>query len=108
EALHPLGRRLVRRVAGPEAEVHEKGLRRVDGSRVGDHLLGLVDEVLGQVVALLPRARRVDLVVVADEGGRELVGLAAEEAIPALEATSQWPRGPGAGLVGLLFGCEVP
>ena len=52
---------------------------------------GLVDQVLGEVVALLGRARRLDVVVVVDEVGVVLVGLAAHEPVEALEATAERP-----------------
>ena len=77
----------MRRMARAESQVHEEGFVSVDGAQIGDHSLRLVDQVLGEVVAVLPRARGVDLVVVAHQGGRELVRLTAEEPVPALEAT---------------------
>src|SRR5205807_9261076 len=79
-----------------------------DGPQVVHHALGVVDEVLGEVVAVLPGPGRLDLVVVAHEGGGELVGLAAEEAVEALEAPAQGPPGAGGSLVALLLGGEVP
>ena len=63
--------------------------------------IGLVDQVRGQVVALLGRRRRLDLVVVVDQVGIPLAGVAAEEAVEALEAAAQRPAvvGPGRGLL---------
>ena len=57
---------------------------------------GLVGQVLGEVVALLRRARRLDVVVVVDELGVVLVGLAAHEAVEALEAAAERPLVPRA------------
>ena len=87
----PLLGHVVRRVRGPEAEVQVEGLVGVDLPRVGDELDRLVDEVGGEVVALLRRRRRLDLVVVVDEVGIPLAGVAAEEAVEALEAARQRP-----------------
>ncbi len=46
----------------------------------------MVDHVVGEVVALLRRARRIDLMIVVNELGVVLVGLAAHESVEALEA----------------------
>ena len=65
--------------------------------RVRDELDRVVGQVLGEVVALLGRARRLDRVVVVDEVGVALVGLAAEEAVEALEAAARAASGRRAG-----------
>ncbi|CAB4835019.1 unannotated protein [freshwater metagenome] len=59
----------------------------------------VVDEVLGQVVAVCDRSRRVDVFVAAHELGMELVGLAAQEAVEAVEPSGQRPvvERPGGG-----------
>ena len=90
-ALDPLGRGVVGRVAGPGAEVEEEPAVHVDGPQVGQLGDGLVGQVGAQVVALLDRPRRLDRVVVVVEGGDELVGLAAVEPVPAVEAPGQGP-----------------
>ena len=87
----PLLRHMVRRVRRAGAEVQVERLVRVDLLGVGDELDRLVDQVLGQVVALLRRARRLDLVVVVDQVGIPLARVAAEEPVEALEAAPQRP-----------------
>ena len=56
-----------------------------------DHADGLVGQVLAQVVAVLGPARRLDVVVVADQVGGPLVGVALQEAVVALEAEAERP-----------------
>ena len=56
-----------------------------------DHRDGLVGQVLGEVIALLRGVRLFDVVVVLDQVGIPLVGLAAEEAVEAVEALLQRP-----------------
>ena len=65
--VRPLLGHVVGGVRGPEAEVQVEGLVGVDLLGVGDELDRLVDQVLGEVVALLRRRRRLDLVVVVDQ-----------------------------------------
>ena len=82
-------------------------LVRVDLLGVGDELDRLVDQVLAQVIALLGRARWLDLVVVVDEVGIPLAGVAAQEAVEALEAAPERPavvRARGGLLVGSASG----
>ena len=67
-----------------------------------------VHDVLGEVVALLNRPRRVDLVAVVDQGGGVLVGLAVEEPVEAFEAASERPPLAGGTEVGLVLGGQVP
>ena len=68
----------------------------------------MVGQVLGQVVAILHRRGRPDRVVVVVQGGHELVGLAAVEAVPAVEAPGQRPGGARRGHVRLVLGGQVP
>ena len=56
--------------------------------RVANELYGLVDQIFGQVIALLRSLWRLNLVVVIDQVGIILVGVAAEEAIIALETAA--------------------
>jgi len=67
----------------------------VRGDRLGilDELQRLVGQVLGQVVALLRRLRRLDRKVVIDQVRVPLVGLRAEEAVEPLEAPPDRPLG---------------
>ena len=107
-ALPPVGRGLVGRVAGARREVEEPGAVDVDVAQVLDVLDGPVHQVGGQVVAVVDAGRGLDVVAVVDQGGYVLVGLAAEEAVPALEALGQRPAIPSGGHVLLVLGGEVP
>ena len=99
EPVDPLLGRVVRRVAGAGRVVEEERLVGRDGLGVLDELERLVGDVLGEVVALLGRLRRVHRVVVVDQVGIPLVGLGAQEPVPALEAAAARPvaarRAPG-------------
>ena len=108
-----LRRRLVGCVGGTEGQVGEEGPVGPDALAVGDHAQRLVDQVLGQVVPVagtVPSrvARRVDRVVVGHQLGVELVGLALEEPVEAVEAPGQWPLVERAGGRALLHRREVP
>ena len=73
--------------------------------------IGVVDEVLGHVVAVLGAAGRVDVVVVVGQLGVELVGLALEEAVEAVEALLQRPvvvRAGGRALAPSGARCHLP
>ena len=87
----PLGRHVVRGVHGAEREVQEEGLARRPLLLVLHHADGLVGQVLAQVVALLGPARRLDVVVVADQVRGPVVGVALEEPVVALEAEAERP-----------------
>ena len=102
----PVGRRLVGRVAGTRAEIQEERLVLVDHPQVGHELDGPVGQVGAQVV--VGTGRRGHGVVVVVEGGHELVGLAAVEPVPAVEAPRERPGPPGRPHVGLVVGGEVP
>ena len=88
-------------VGGTRAEVEVEGLVRVDLLGVGDELHRLVHQVRGEVVALFGCRRRIDLVVVVDQVGVPLAGVAAEESVEALEAPTERPAvvGPGGRLL---------
>ena len=94
----------------PVAEVQEERLVGGDLFRVGDELVRLVDQIGGQVVALLRRLRRLDLMVVVDQIRVVLVGVAAEEAVEALEAAAQRPAvvGPAALICSAGVRCHLP
>src|SRR4029077_4530383 len=100
-ALDPLARRLVRRVTRAQRQIEEErlvGVRRADV----DHALdGVVHQILGQMVAV--GRREPERRVVGHQIGRELVGLAAEKAVVALEALAEGPAIAGGGGV-LLVG----
>jgi hypothetical protein len=82
-------------VAGAGREPEQERPVAVDGAQVVQELDGVVGEVLGEVVALLGPAGRIDLVAVVDEVGVVLVGLGAEEAVEALEAAARAATGGG-------------
>ena len=104
----PLLGHVVRRVGRAEAQVQVEGLVGVDLPEVGDELDRLVDQVLGQVVALLGRPRRLDRVVVVDEVRVPLARVAAEEAVEALEAAPERPAVVRAGRRLLVARRQVP
>ena len=103
-----LGRGLVGGVHGPEGQVGEEGTVGADRDRVVDERDGVVDQVLAEVVALLGAPGRLDLVVVVDEVGGELVGLPFQEAVEPVEAPLERPLVVGAGRRGALHGAQVP
>ena len=95
-------------MAGTGAEVEEERLVGVDRPQVTEELDGPVGQVGAQVVTVLDGPGRADGVIVVVEGGDELVGLAPVEAVPAVEAPGERPRGTGGGHVGLVLRREVP
>ena len=106
--LDPVRRRVVGGVAGARAEIEEERLVGVGGLQVGDELDRAVGDVRAEVVAVLPRPRRRHAMAVVHERGRELVRLAAEEAVEAVEAAPQRPPGPRRAEVALVVRREVP
>ena len=73
--------------------------------------MAVVDQVLAEVVAVGRRRGRVDVVVVVDELGVELVGLAVEEAVEAVEAragTATGRTGPAAEASSIWHRCHLP
>ena len=107
-ALDPLGRRLVGRVAGAGGEVEHPRLLDVDVAEVLDELDRAIDEVGGEVVALVVGGGRLHLVVVVEQRRHELVGLAGEEPVVALEAATERPPGTSGAEVLLVLRGEVP
>ncbi len=89
--LDVLDGRLVRRVARAGREPQEERLGRRCRAQVLQEQLRLVREVFGEVVPLLGRAWWQDRMVVVDEVGSVLVGLAAHEPVVALEPPAEWP-----------------
>src|SRR5262249_56311511 len=89
--IDPRARCLMRRVRSAGREIEEEWLL---GRRLVQVLHGanrLVGEVLGQMVAVLGRARRLDEPVVAHQLRGPLVGVAVQEAVVALEAEAERP-----------------
>lgn len=99
---------LVGGVGGPEGEPREDRPVGSDVGRGSDHLEGPVDQVLAQVVAVLGCRGRVDVVVVDGERRVELVGLAVEEPVEAVEAPPEGPLVERSGGRALLHGGQVP
>ncbi len=84
-------RGVVRGVVGTRVVEHEPRFRRVGDLLVANHPDGLIGQVLGEVVALLGRGRRLDEVIVLDEVRIPLIGLATEESVEALESLPERP-----------------
>ncbi len=103
-----VGGRLVRRMACAKGQVGEEGPVRRRRHMVVRETDRLVDQVGREVVALCGRAGRLDVVVVLHQLGTELVGLALEEAIEAVEAARQRPVAKRAGRAGLVQRREMP
>ena len=104
----PVLGRLVGRVAGAHRQVQHEALVRLHVAEVGDELDRPVGQIGAEVVAGRGRAGRGDPVVVVGEGRLELVGLAAEEAVEALEPAPERPRRTRRPEVEVLVGGEVP
>ena len=82
---------MMRRVHGAGSEIEKERLIRCDLLGIGDEGDSLVDEVFCEVIAFLGSLLRLDLMVVVDELGVILVGVTAQEAVEALEASAQRP-----------------
>ena len=89
-------------------EVTEERLLVVDRAQVGEELDRAVGEIRAEVVAVFVGSRREHRVVVVIQRGRELVGLAAVEPVPAVEAAAERPARARRGHVHLVVGREVP
>ena len=97
-AVSPLGGDVVGGVHGSEGEV---GVCRLAGGRRGDGEdlpKCPIHEVLGEVVALRFGWVELDVVVVLNQVGLVLVGIALEEPVVALEAEAERPAGEGTGI----------
>ena len=99
---------LVRRVRGPKAQVQEKRFFRDGRLLAAQHANGLIDQVLGQVIALFGRARRIDRPIVAIQLGRKLVGFTLHEPVEAIKATRQGPLIKRTGCRGFFHGRQMP
>jgi hypothetical protein len=84
------------RVVRARREIEDERLVWRDLLQVGDEADRLVGEVGREVIAFLRRLRRLDLMIVVDEVGIILVGVAAEKAVIALEPApaASGRRGP--------------
>src|SRR5262245_58615155 len=98
----------MRRVHRPGAEVEKERFVGGDLLAVRDHSARAFDEIGSQVVTLLGRCGRLDLVIVVNEVRVVLARVTPEKAVVALETAPERPaivRTRGAGLLG---GREVP
>ena len=97
----PFLRDVVRSMGRTGTEVEVEGFVGIDLFRIGNELNCPVREVRGEVVTLLWSRRRLHLVVVVDEVGVPLAGIATEEAVEPLETSAQRPAvvGTGSGLL---------
>jgi hypothetical protein len=86
--------RLMRSMTRTRRKPQEERFSRVRGARVVDKEDCLVGHVVCEVVTLFRRRRWVDLVIVVDEVGVILVGLATEKAVVALEPATKRPAPP--------------
>jgi hypothetical protein len=94
-------------MVGARREVEEERFVGRDLLEVGDELDGLVGQINGEVVTLFGGDRRLDLMVVEDQVGIVLMGVATEEAVVAV-ATTQRPAIEGAGRADLFRRGQVP
>ena len=93
---------------GAERDVGEERSVRTHPLAVADHPEELVDEIFADVVAVLGPGGCVDRVVVGDELGVELIGLALEEAVEAVEPATERPLVERARSGALVHRGEVP
>ena len=84
----PLLRHMVRGVGGARREVDEERLLRHQRLLLAHPVDGVVGQVLGEVVALFGRGRRLDRRQALVERRLPLAGLAADEAVEVLEAAA--------------------
>ena len=101
-------RRLMRRMGRARREVEEKRLPGINRLVIAQEANRVVGQVLGQVIAILRRLGRRDEMIVVGQLGVELIGLAAEEAVVAVEAALQRPLVERTGLRGFLHWREMP
>ena len=107
-AVDDVDRGLVGRMAGAEGDPRQPRLVGHAGQVVLQEPDRAVGDVGAEVVAVLERARGVDVVVVVHQLGRVLVGLGVEEAVVAVEAPLQGPAVVGPGRAGLGQRRHVP
>src|SRR5215813_6325843 len=84
----PFPRHVMRRVSSARAEIHEEGLVGSDLFGVGDEADRLVHQIFGQVITLFGGLLRLHSMIVRNQFGIILVGLAAEKTVEALEAAT--------------------
>jgi hypothetical protein len=97
-----LGGRLMRRMAGAERKPGQPWQIGTVGDVITDEADGLIDQILGQMIAAGVTPWRIDMRVVGDQLRRVLVGLRIEKSVEAVEAAPERPAVEGAG--GAAFG----
>ena len=95
-------------VDGAEGQVGEERAVGPNSLAVPDHLEQLIDQVFAQVVALVETRRGVDVVVVDNEFGVELIGLTVQEPVEPVESPTQGPLVERAGRRCVFGRCQVP
>ena len=78
-------------VAGTEGQVEEEGLIRADSLSIVDELDGSVDQILGEMVSLFRRCRRIYAMGVIDQIRIPLAGMRLQESIEPLKAPARGP-----------------
>ena len=107
-ALEILARGLVRCVCRAECDVLKERPVGPDREAVAREQQRMINEILAEVVALFGALRRLNVMVVVDELGAELVGLAVEESVEAIEAATERPLVERSGRRRLFHLHEVP
>src|SRR5215471_16874966 len=87
----PFLRHVMRRVSRSWAKIHKEGLVGSDLFGVGDEANRFVHQIFGQVITLFGALLRLHSMIVRNQFGIILVGLAAEKTVEALEAPAQGP-----------------
>ncbi len=92
---------------GPRAPPQVPGLGGVGRVLVAQHADGLVGKIFGQVIPVFGAVGLLDEPVVLDQVGVPLVGLAADEAVEAVEALGQRPLASGSAGADVFLGDVV-
>ncbi len=102
------GRGLMRGMGRTKGDVGEERTVGTDALAVVDHLQQLIDEVLGDVVAVVGARGRINVAVVSNQFGVELVGFSLQETVVAVEAPGERPLIERAGSRDVLGGGQMP
>src|SRR5215467_9088612 len=87
----PFLRHVMRRVSRAWAKIHEEGFIGGDLLGIGDEADRFVHQIFGQVITLFGGLLRFHRMIVRNQFGIILVGLAAEKTVEALEASTERP-----------------
>jgi hypothetical protein len=91
-------------MVGAGAEPHEPGFGWVARFLVTNHRESLIRQVFGKVVAIFRAVGLLYELVIFDEVGIPVIGLAAEEAIESVEALREGPFAPSSTRSDIFFG----